>query len=509
LSSVREKDSAKKRWSAFVALSAAVPGAMFAACGGTTGADPGDAAAEGASDRSVFDRTVVHRDGSFGGPFCDLPGSVVFQSSGVMTVVAGGPPNTPDLTWLTLPAGFCAHYFAHVNVARQIRFAPGGELFVASPTTFTTGGGYDGLAEIVVLADDNLDGYADGDALPHPDQSAQNLSVFLSGLASTQGILFAPGFFYYQDHTRIMRLPYQAGDRTPESSGTQVADITIYSSYGHWPKSMDIADDGTIFVGNGGDQGESCDPAAFPRPFHGGILKLDGSPGGTPVAQGFRNPIAVKCQHGTNRCFASELALDGSSFEGGREKLVPIRQGDDWGYPCCATANVPYSGASSANCSSVAPDNVSFIIGNTPFGFDFEPGLWPAPYTNSILLALHGGFVTWTGARVVMIATDASGMPIPTSDLDSGSAPPPNFATGWDDASHKHGRPADVMFAPDGRMFLANDQTGDIVWFAPVGLNGPALPEGGLDAGDASDATNDGDVGETGEAGAGEGMDGE
>jgi len=52
-----------------------------------------------------------------------------------------------------------------------------------------------------------------------------------------------------------------------------------------------------------------------------------------------------------------------------------------------------------------------------------------------------------------------------------------DFAVGWDDGSHKYGRPADIAFAPDGRMFVAQDTgpdaTGDlgiIFWIAPLDL---------------------------------------
>src|SRR6516162_1201881 len=42
--------------------------------------------------------------------FCSLPGSVVWSSQGP-SVVPGAPATSPDLTWLTLPPGFCAHYY--------------------------------------------------------------------------------------------------------------------------------------------------------------------------------------------------------------------------------------------------------------------------------------------------------------------------------------------------------------------------------------------------------------
>lgn len=393
---------------------------------------------------------------------CSLPGSIQFTSNGVVVVAGGGP--APDLSFLELPQGFCAHYYGTVGGssggnARQMRFAPGGELFVSSPTTGTTGGnGVAGLSAIVVLPDDDHDGVAD------------SVLTFLSNLPSTQGMLFAKNQFYYQNGTAIMSLPYESGDRSPRGPSTQVADITIYESPVHWPKTLDMADDGTIYVGNGGDQDEACDPT---RPFHGGILKLDGTDGGDPVAKGMRNPISVRCSHGHDLCFALELGLDYSANEGGQEKLVPIRQGDDWGFPCCATQNVPFpaAGANGATiCAGITPDTDSFLIGNTPFGVDFEPGTWPPPWTGSAFVATHGAAGSWVGARLVAIAIDpVTGMPEPASDVDgSDTGAMTDFATGWDDGTLKHGRPSAVAFSSDGRLFVANDQNGIIFWIAPT-----------------------------------------
>ena len=390
--------------------------------------------------------------------FCDLPGSVQFTVAGSVTVPG---IDTSQLSFLHLPPGFCVHYFGNVPNARQLRFAPGGELFVASPTTGTTGGGANGKSAILVLPDDNRDGYAD------PEQT------FLPSLPSTQGLLFADGYFYYQDQTKILRVPYRSGDRAPTAASETMADIQVYSSDLHWPKALDQADDGTIFVGNGGDQSESC---IEPHPFHGGILKLDGTTGGAQVAKGFRNPIAIRCEHGKNLCFATELARDYSEGIGGREKLVPIRAGDDWGFPCCATKGVAFPESANADCSTIAPEDASFLIGDTPFSFDFERGKWPAPYNGSAFIPLHGSAGTWHGARVVVVAMDPkTGLPLPGDDLSGGvsSGGLQDFATGWDDGMLAHGRPAAVEFAADGRLFLGDDNNGEIFWIAPLDLDIP------------------------------------
>jgi glucose/arabinose dehydrogenase len=397
---------------------------------------------------------------------CELPGSVRFTTNGT-EIVPGGGAAWPSLAFLHLPVGFCAHYYGTVGNARQIRFAPGGELFVASPSAATTGGNdAAGQSAIVVLPDDDLDGVADA--------PAKFLSFGMSG-AMNQGMLFTNGYFYYQDGTppgtKIMRVPYAVHDLAPSGPSEQVADITVFTSVGHWPKTMDVADDGTIYVGNGSNQSETC---VVPHTFHGGILKIDPAPGGPDpggiqVAMGFRNPIAVRCARGHNTCFALELSLDYSAGSGGREKMVPIRQGDDWGFPCCATKDLPYSGAPVTDCSGVSAEGNGFVIGDTPFGVDFESGKWPAPWAGRAFVVTHGSFGGWVGARMVAIPMDPStGLPLPSSNLSGGNVGMNDFATGWDDGTKSHGRPAAVTFAPDGRLFVANDNDGVIFWIAAI-----------------------------------------
>jgi glucose/arabinose dehydrogenase len=395
-------------------------------------------------------------------PFCQLPGSIVTTASGVSTVPGGAA--VPDVSYVHLPPGFCVHYYAQVPAARQLRFAPGGELFVASPGTPTVGGGTGGLGAIQVVPDDNHDGVGDSQV------------TFLANLTSTQGLLFAPGVFYYQDGVVIRQLPYATGQRSASGTPTTVMTVVEPQTAIHWPKVLEMADDGTIYVTNGGGQTDVC---VSTRPFLGGILKVDGTPNGAEVAKGYRNPIALRCHHGFGggACVAAELALDDSAAKGGREKLTSVQQGADYGFPCCATANLPYGGVTYADtdgqapdCSHVAAESNAFLISQTPFGLDFAPTSWPAPYSGSVFVALHGTFGTWLGERLVAIRTDpTTGLPLPSAeDAGASAGNQSDFATGWDGSNRAHGRPAAVTFSPDGRLFLANDVDGTILWIAPV-----------------------------------------
>lgn len=438
---------------------------------GSDGPSPADGSPEARTVIPFNDAAVPPQ-----GTFCSLPGSIVSTASGVM-VIPGGDTSAPDLTWLNVPVGFCAHFFAQVSETRQLRFAPDGDLFAASPSTPCAGGASGGLGAIVVLPDDDHDGVADSVT---PYLSSSTTPAF--AIASTQGLAFGNGNFYFQDGTTIRQVPFKAGDRKASGAVTAVTTISAPQAGDHWPKVLDISQDGSLYITNGSDQGQACLSSASSSyvPFFGAVFKLGAGGTNSEVAKGFRNPIALRCEPDHDVCLVAELALDGSGGSGGREKVVPLRQGDDWGFPCCATQGTPYQGntyqdtGQTPDCSGVAAESVSFDIGHTPFGIDFETGRWPAPWTGRVFVTLHGDVGSWQGARVVGVSKDPStGLLLPASDIPGGSSNADDmvdFATGWDDSMQDHGRPAPVTFAPDGRMFLGDDIQGMIVWIAPVTL---------------------------------------
>jgi glucose/arabinose dehydrogenase len=434
-------------------------------------------------------------DAMLANSYCALPGSVVSTTQG-MAVVAGGDPSLPDMSWLTVPVGYCVHHFANVPETRQLRVSPSGDLFVASPSASTAGSERKtGLGAILVLPDDDHDGLADSQIQFLPEKGAT------TGLSQTQGLTFRGGYFYYQDSATIRRLAFAPNDRAPSAPSEPVTTITVTQSSDHWPKVFDMAQDGSFYVTNGSDQGEGC---LTTRPPIGAVFQV--GPDGIPsvVTKGFRNPIALRCEDKHNVCLVAELAKDGSGGAGGREKLVPVHQGDDWGFPCCATTNVPYSGmefqdngqfVKPSDCAGVTQETVSFEIGHTPFGIDFETSAWQAPWTDRAFVALHGDVGTYIGSRVVAVALDpTTGLPLPSSDLGDGSSGAPNmmdFVTGWDDGHQDHGRATAVAFGLDGRLYVGDDTFGEIFWVAPVTLLRPNVPVPEASPADASDSSLD------------------
>ncbi len=132
------------------------------------------------------------------------------------------------------------------------------------------------------------------------------------------------------------------------------------------------------------------------------------------------------------------------------EPALPGRRPPDTGQP--------------PDCSGVALETAAFVIGETPFGIDFETGKWPAPWGGRAFVTLHGAFGTWIGARVVGIARDpGTGMPLQTTDFDGGESANGNmidFALGWDDGRLDHGAPPPSPSRPTGACSSATISRG-------------------------------------------------
>ncbi len=378
-------------------------------------------------------------------------------------------PNGSPSTGLTVPAEFCIREYTTLPVkeARVMRFAPNGDLFVAAPSFTTVGAARDGTGSIVVLPDDDGDGRADavltfagnpadggaGDA----GTSCSDTEGDPASLACVHGLAFAGDHLYFTRSDEVRRYPYKTGDRVaPAGPGELVATLgTKDIADGRWTHTVDLTKDGQLLVSRGRFDTNDCSAEQMER---GAVFSLAIQKGGFPlvpslVANGFRNPMYLRCSPGScGDCYASELSGDNWDGVGGHEKLSLLEQGQNWGYPCCVYRDRQYS--MGADCTKVPADNVAIPLHDTNFGLDFERGSFPAQYRHGIFVALHGAFTSFGGSAVVWLPVDPVSL--------RPSTPPKLFAEGFAPS----GRATDVAFSPDGRLFISDDTTGKIYWVA-------------------------------------------
>jgi glucose/arabinose dehydrogenase len=383
-----------------------------------------------------------------------------------------------EVRGVTMPAGFCIRRYASFEVTapitfghpRVLAFAPNGELFVSSPKATGPGGTGPGIDAITILPDDNRDGRADG-VLRFAEGAVLNQRLGMGQPETVHGLLFQPGFLYYTIQNGVYRVPFRTGDRRLAAGVTPelIADL---ANSERWTHTLAAAPDGTIYVSMGIYGSSTC---PYPSPERGAVLAI--GPGrsmvggritaGDIVARGFRNPMYIRCHPWG--CFAAELTDDGWTVPG-REKIVRLAMGQDYGYPCCYDRGAPSPanpGGGIYNCNNVTASPLGFPVGHTPFGHDFAPATWPAPYANGLFVGLHGVVGSWAFTGINWAPTMGA-----AHDLQGPAAM--NFLTGWGRGTPNEGRVADLAFAPDGRLFFTDDQLGHVYWIAPTTLTRPA-----------------------------------
>lgn len=105
---------------------------------------------------------------------------------------------------------------------------------------------------------------------------------------------------------------------------------------------------------------------------------------------------------------------------------------------------------------------------SAPLGMTFgEPGNYPAGYTDDLYVAYHGAWNTYDPAnyrdcKVQRIHVE-SGLPQKSETFADGwRAPGEKCGSAW-------GRPADVVFGPDGVMYVSDDHGGRVYRIVYVG----------------------------------------
>jgi glucose/arabinose dehydrogenase len=368
-----------------------------------------------------------------------------------------------DIAGVTVPEGFCVRKFVDVPTPRVLAFAPNGDLFVSSPAEATPGGAPAGDAAIYV--------FRQTDPTLPPVRT-----TFAAGpqFDTVHGLAFTSGSLLYSVRDGVFAAPYATGDLTMRSGSQEIIDMSDTNAASRWTHTIAVSTSGSIYASRGQfDNTSSCGGS---NRRNGSILQAGSDPSGDLVSSGFRDPLYMRCMP-WGSCYAIELSGDTWEDFGGSEKLIEIHKGDDFGYPCCIGPNHPNPELLNQlppvvpDCSRVAVTLQPFPLHDTPFGFDWERrlGLWPPPYEGAFFVGLHGEFSSWKNAGLQWAAVDSN------THLPVGQTTP--FLQG---VGHFKSikRVADVVFAPDGRLFFTDDQGseksdtpgGAIYWIAPKTL---------------------------------------
>lgn len=334
-----------------------------------------------------------------------------------------------NLKRIKLPPGFHIEVWAQgVPGARQMAWGDKGTLFVGS---FLQG-------VVSAVVDEN---------------GHKVVKTVIKGLTLPTGITFGSGALYVGLPDKILKYENAEAnlDHMPPPK-VVYDDMPGYIPHG-W-KYLVMDKEGWIYVPFGPPCNECLPPTSVSQ-----IRRVNPENGTAQlIAIGIRNSVGGDVDPRTGDYWFSENARDWISDDLPSDKLNHVtRLGENFGYPYCHQGNLPDPKfAMGHKCSEFSPPVLNLGPHVAPLGMKFYVGKqFPSSYRNNIILAEHGSWNRhhYLGDRIVRIEVSPDGKRVKQTVL----------AEGWLEGTHTyHGRPDDVILAPDGSILVSDDWAGAI-----------------------------------------------
>lgn len=341
---------------------------------------------------------------------------------------------------LRLPQGVSISVFASgLGQARDLTFDPNGTLLVSVPKSGT----------VLALPDEDGNGVAD------------QTDTVIANLNKPHGVAFHcsehgdPCALYVAEENRVVLYDYVL-----ESHRASPVDVLVDlpSGRGHETRSLLFLPDGRFLT----SIGSSCNVCEEGDTRRASILISNEDGTGTRTfATGLRNAVFLALRPDTGEVWATEMGRDLLGDDTPPDEINVITDGGDYGWPFCygqTVRDTTFRGSEDHGCG--VPAKVDLQAHSAPLGLAFIPDTWPEEYRGDLLVSFHGSWnrTVPTGYKVVRIRLAQDGTVEGTED----------FITGWlqggDDAL---GRPVDLLFAPDGTLYLSDDRAGVIYRITP------------------------------------------
>jgi glucose/arabinose dehydrogenase len=261
---------------------------------------------------------------------------------------------------------------------------------------------------------------------------------------------YSDGSLYVGETTRILRLP-------PPISGVVFGEPEVVidgiPGGGHNTRTVLFSPDFSSLFVSVGSSCNICDEDDIRR---AAIVRYNPIGADEQVyAKGLRNAVGITFRPGTNELWATNNGRDFLGDDLPPETVYLVQEGGDYGWPRCHSGRIvdPDMGDASG-CEGVEQPVVEMQAHSAPLGLEFYTGdQFPDEYQGDLFVAFHGSWnrSTPVGYKIVRIPMDGD-TPGPVED----------FAAGWLVRGSSWGRPVDIITAPDGSMFISDDDGGRI-----------------------------------------------
>lgn len=340
-------------------------------------------------------------------------------------------PQGSDLNFpLNLPEGYSLAVFAdlgEVGMPRVLAFDDRGVLFASIPKA----------GKIVALPDRNNDGIAD------------EVMEILTNLARPHGIAFHGEKIYVAETSRVIRYDYH-----PENLRVDNRTILFSLPPGgrHFTRTIKILED-KLYT----SVGSSCDTCIEADERRAAILisELDGS-NLRVFAKGLRNTVFFVFDE-QGRLWGNDMGRDFLGDDLPPDELNMVEAGGDYGWPYCYGDKVRDSkfkpGKESDYCDNTKPTTFDYPAHVSPLGLVFvDSDLFPSEDNGGLLVSLHGSWNRTVPVGYKIVKLEVAEDKVLRSE---------DFITGWlKENGDVLGRPVDLVFGPDGVLYISDDKAG-------------------------------------------------
>lgn len=383
--------------------------------------------------------------------------------------------------FLTIPPNFSIAVFARLGGARFMATAANGDLLVSNP----------GAGAVYLLRPSTTGG--------DPTQF-----TWASGLYKPHDIVFAniggTTYVYVAEGDKVARYVYNAAVTTGEGRQVIISGLPNATSpelggaYGHELKNLAIDATGKLYL----SIASTCnvclsDTESTPVRASIYLYNADGT-GARLFARGLRNAEGVAVIPGASDLWvvvnnrdniayphSNDWNGDGSNDYGKvmqsyvdnhpPDEFTRVRDGGNYGWPFCnpnpdlgtGMNDMPFdrdvemnADGARLDCATADRINKGIQAHSAPLGLTFLQGTnAPAAYRDGAVVPLHGSWnrAAKTGYKVVFFPWDPATL-LPGDQID--------FVTGWLVGGSSWGRPVDAAVAPDGGIYISDDQSGTI-----------------------------------------------
>lgn len=287
------------------------------------------------------------------------------------------------------------------------------------------------------------------------------VKTYLTGLHNPNSVQFyrdADGqdWLYIAETGKLTRRKFTKGEDRPSDTDPQklttFPDYGLSYKYGGWHLTRTIAfgTNGKMYV----SVGSSCNSCVEKEDVRAAILEMN--PDGTDqrvFAKGLRNAVGLRWYG--KFLFATNQGSDHLGLQRPDETFYAVKDGADYGWPYCHSANGKIIGDPKikrpGGCADVVAPYAYFPARSSALGFDyFDDADAPNPINGGFVVALHGSTnkAIGHGYKIVVMRKGE-----PLQDL----------VTGFLQAGKVMGRPCDV-FKLDPNSFLFTDDHSGIVY---------------------------------------------